>query len=90
MSAPETHLHALATVLEQRGFHTCVRQPEGCPPTLTVINPQAPVLTEKILIGAGVEEELAFFFPWPQKIAPATEPVAAAERIECVLAEVGR
>jgi hypothetical protein len=57
---------------------------------LSVINPKASNLAERILVGPDAETGIAYFFPWPQRIASVSDPATAADRIERVLAEVGR
>lgn len=89
MNASKAHLETLAAELEQRGFNVLVRHRDDRSPTLTVVNPHAPALTEKIMVATDTDQELAYFFPWPARIAPVTEPAAAADRIAKVLAEVG-
>lgn len=84
------HLNRLGTALELRRFSVRLRAEEGQPLSLTVINLAAPVLSESVLAMPHTSGELWFYFPWPAPISPVTEVGAAADRIERVLAEVGR
>lgn len=83
-------LEKLAAELGGRGFSARLRLPEGRPATLSVINLNAPVLSESVLTGPHETGELWFWFPWPAPITPIADVQAAADRIERVLAEVGR
>ncbi len=87
---PTDQLERLAAELKDRGFATRVYKVDGGRPRLRVINTAAPVLTEDIHVVRDGEGGPAFFFPWPQLIAPIRDIDAAADRIERVLAEVGR
>ncbi|GGO26824.1 hypothetical protein GCM10011574_59680 [Microbispora bryophytorum] len=73
-----------------RGFAARLRSGEGSSLHLFVMNPEAPVLTEHIMIAPDAEGEWSFWFPWPERIALVTNVTEAADRIECVLAEVDR
>ncbi|WP_263407699.1 hypothetical protein [Microbispora bryophytorum] len=42
------------------------------------------------MIAPDAEGEWSFWFPWPERIALVTNVTEAADRIECVLAEVDR
>ncbi|MEV0975179.1 hypothetical protein [Microtetraspora glauca] len=83
-------LKTLASELEARRFAVRVRTPEGRPPHLLVINPEAPVLTENVLVAPDQAGELSYWFPWPKRIASVTAVFDAADLVENVLAEVGR
>lgn len=87
---PIETLRQLAAELEQRRFSTrlCVR--EGRPPYLTVVNPQAPVLSDDVLTAPDDKGVLWYWFPWRAPIGPVDGVIAAADRVEKVLAEVGR
>lgn len=83
-------LQKLAVELEERRFAVRLCTGPGRPPRLRVINPLAPVLTENVLAAPGRDGRWGYWFSWPQHIALADDIVAAADRIECVLAEVDR
>ncbi|MEV0971039.1 hypothetical protein [Microtetraspora glauca] len=83
-------LKTLASELEARRFAVRVRIPEGRPPHLLVINPEAPVLSENVLVAPDQAGELNYWFPWPARIASVTDVSDAADHVENVLAEVGR
>lgn len=55
-----------------------------------MINLAAPVLAENVLVAVDADDEWCFFFPWPERISPVGDVMAAADRIERVLAETGR
>lgn len=84
------HLEKLAAELATRRFVVQVLALPGRAHYLKVINPAAPVMTEKVLTARTSEGNWAFHFPWPQHIAPIHDINAAADRIERVLAEVDR
>ncbi|WP_405084749.1 hypothetical protein [Microbispora sp. NBC_01389] len=83
-------LQSLATALEVRGFAARLRSGEGSSLHLFVMNPEAPVLTEHVMIAPDAEGEWSFWFSWPERIALVTNVTEAADRIERVLAEVDR
>jgi hypothetical protein len=84
------HLRELGEELKHRRFIVHVRAPRGRPPALDVINTVAPVLQERVFTGPDAQGKLWFWFPWPAPITPVTDIAAAADRVERVLAEVGR
>ncbi|MEZ0074449.1 hypothetical protein [Planotetraspora sp. GP83] len=86
---PIDYLRELAVELETRRFAVRLCVQDGSTPALTVVNTEAPVLTESILAVPDVDGRLWFSFFW-KRITPVTDLVAAADRIERVLAEVGR
>lgn len=83
-------LTRLAAELETRRFQVTLREVEGRPLSITVVNIVAPVLTESVLTAPNAEGQLWYWFPWRAPICPVTEVIAAADRVERVLAEVGR
>ncbi|GAA3120211.1 hypothetical protein GCM10010466_08850 [Planomonospora alba] len=85
-----TALRQLAAELEGRRFSARLRTKEGTPPCLTVINLAAPALADSVLVAVDADDEWCFFFPWPERIAPVGDVMAAADRIERVLAEIDR
>ena len=80
----------LAAELEARRFAVRLHRREGGPATLRVVNVAAPVLTESVMTAPDAEGRMAFWFPWPALICEVSDVMAAADRIERVLAEVGR
>ncbi|MEZ0073597.1 hypothetical protein [Planotetraspora sp. GP83] len=84
------HLDNLAAELGRRHFSARVVALHGRAPQLRVINLAAPVLAENILAVPASDGTWAFSFPWPHRIAAAADVFTAADRIERVLAEVGR
>jgi hypothetical protein len=85
------YLSNLGNELESRGFSSSLPSAaEGRPRILTVINPAAPALSENVMALPDTEGVLWFWFPWRMAITPAVDIVAAADRVERVLAEVGR
>ncbi|MFG1879314.1 ATP-binding protein [Sphaerisporangium sp. NPDC049003] len=87
---PGAWLQELATELESRRFSAQLRVRDGRPPFLTVINLAATVLSETVYVATDAAGECCFYFPWPGRIAPVSDVMAAADRIERVLAEIGR
>ncbi|MFC0860928.1 hypothetical protein ACFHYQ_01330 [Sphaerimonospora cavernae] len=83
-------LQELAAELKNRRFSARVRTGENRTPCLHVVNLAAPVLTESVITAIDGDGEWCFFFPWPQRIAPVGDLAAAADRVERVLAEIGR
>ncbi|MFF3671606.1 hypothetical protein [Microtetraspora malaysiensis] len=84
------HLEKLAAELENRRFAARVRASHGRTPHLQVINLAAPIMSETVFAAPDSDGAWAFHFPWPQLIALVDDIPAAADRIERVLAEVGR
>ncbi|MCC5576836.1 hypothetical protein IMZ11_14480 [Microtetraspora sp. AC03309] len=83
------HLEKLGSELERRRFAVRVRAREGHA-TLNVTNVAAPALAESVFTAPDEEGDLWFWFPWQTPIGPVADITAAADRIERVLAEVGR
>ena len=69
-------LEKLAAELGPRGFKTVLTARDGRLPCLDVLNPAAPVLTERIYAQAD-----SFWWPWAQVIASRDHPAAAADAI---------
>lgn len=80
----------LAAELETRRFQVRLRQVEGRPLSITVINIAAPILTESVLAAPDADGALWYWFPWQAPICPVRDVLAAADLVERVLAEVGR
>lgn len=83
-------LEALAEELRSRNFSARIVVPLNRIPRLQVINPAAPALTEQVLAKPDSDGAWHYWFPWPALIAAVDDIPAAADRIEHVLAEVGR
>ncbi|GAB3150804.1 hypothetical protein [Microbispora hainanensis] len=83
-------LEKLGAELESRGFSARLRAAVGRTPCLHVINLAAPVMSETVMVAIDGDGEWCFYFPWPERIAPIRDLAAAADRVERVLAEVGR
>lgn len=83
-------LERLAAELGERGFTASLRLKPQRPTTLSVTNTVAPALTETVFAAPKDGEGLWFWFPWPAPITPIDDIQDAADRIERVLAEVGR
>ena len=77
-------VEALAEELRRRGYQADLITPEGREPWLAVRNPQVPMLAETVLIHAEW-----FWWPWLDRIGPATDVSAAADRVLRVLAVAG-
>ncbi|GAA4211391.1 hypothetical protein GCM10023074_59530 [Microbispora amethystogenes] len=90
-SHPATEpLEALAEELRSRNFSTRIVIPLNRIPQLQVMNPAAPALTEQVLAKPDSHGAWHYWFPWPTLIAAVDDIPTAADRIERVLAEVGR
>ena len=77
MSCTSAHaLHTLAAELRRRGHEANLTAPEGREPWLAVRNPQVPMLAETVLAHANW-----FWWPWRNRIAPAADVPAAADRV---------
>ncbi|MEU7691098.1 hypothetical protein [Microbispora hainanensis] len=83
-------LEKLGAELESRGFSARLRAGVGRTPFLHVINLAAPVMSETVMVAVDGDDESCFYFPWPERIAPVSDLATAADRVERVLAEVGR
>ncbi|SFK00456.1 hypothetical protein SAMN05216275_11588 [Streptosporangium canum] len=92
MSANAVHaldqLERLAARLDRRSFTVRPHLEEGRPTSLTVVKKAAPPLTESVLTAPNTGGKLRF--PGPFLITPITDVETAADRIERVLAEIGR
>ena len=77
-------LETLAAELHRRGYEAKLITPEGREPWLAVRNPQVPMLAETVLVHAEW-----FWWPWQDRIGPATDVPAAADRVLRVLATAG-
>ncbi len=73
--------NALADCLRARGLRTKVIEPLEGPVRVKVTNPAAAVLSEMIILHAG-----AFWWPWQDKIGPASDVPGVADIIVRVLA----
>jgi hypothetical protein len=74
-------LDTLAAELRRRGYDAQLVAPEGREPWLAVRNPQVPMLAETVLAHANW-----FWWPWRDRIGPAADVPAAADRVLRVLA----
>jgi hypothetical protein len=77
--APRAALVALAAALDPREFATSLTAAPGRPPRLSVTNRRA-------AIGDDIyADHRAYWWSWSERIAPVTEPGAAARKITSVL-----
>lgn len=74
-------LETLAGELSRRGYDAKLIAPQGREPWLAVRNPSLPMLAETVLAHAEW-----FWWPWADRIGPATDVAATADRIVRVLA----
>ncbi|WP_067479231.1 hypothetical protein [Actinomadura hibisca] len=79
----EAHLAELAYDLEQGHFRTELAE-TGTGPVLTVRNPAAPQMVERIHVQGE-----HYMWPWGQPVAPIADKALATRRITRVLAAVG-
>ncbi|WP_327103672.1 hypothetical protein [Nonomuraea glycinis] len=80
----------LAVELEARRFQVRLREIEDRPLSITVINTAAPILIESVLTAPHTDGTLWYWFPWLAPISPVDNVGLAADRVERVLAEIGR
>jgi len=73
-------LEALAGELGRRGYDAKLISPEGREPWLAVRNPRVPMLAETVMAHADW-----FWWPWADRIGPADDVPAAADRVVRVL-----
>jgi hypothetical protein len=73
-------LEELAAELARRGYEAKLIAPEGREPWLAVRNPHAPMLAEAVMAHAEW-----FWWPWADRIGPAGDVPAAADRVARVL-----
>jgi hypothetical protein len=88
------YLESLGDELRDRGFAVRLMIPQGGPPSLHVVNPQASALAENILAettgsAGSAGESWWFWWSWAERIAPADDLGRAADRITRVLAATG-
>ncbi|MET8387163.1 hypothetical protein ABZV14_29610 [Streptosporangium canum] len=92
MSADAVHvldqLERLTARLDPRSFAVRPHLKERRPASLTMVNKTASVLTESVLTAPNTDGKLRF--PGPSPITPIPDVETAADRIERVLAEIGR
>ena len=81
MEVATAELEKLAAELDARGLDTTITAPIGRLPYLTARNRDASSLTESILTDQGF-----FWWSWAERISPADDVTAAANRIAHVLA----
>ena len=77
-------LESLGAELNARGFDAHLVTPGGKQPWLAVRNPRAEVMSEDVMAQGGW-----FWWPWADRIAPATDVPAAAARVATVLRAAG-
>ena len=84
---PAMHLEALRHELSGRGWITSLLDRPGRPPSLFVQNPDpdAAALNDHVLIAADGAGSCWYWWPWATRIAPAADPVLAADRVTSVL-----
>jgi len=75
---PAAELEKLAAELRARGHRAHLVTPAGKRPYLYAVNPGVP--SENVAYEAGWYRR-----PWADRIAPATDVAAAADKITCVL-----
>jgi hypothetical protein len=79
-------LERLGAELGARGYQAhLITAHTGAAPWLAVCNPQASMLSEKVMAQAGW-----FLWPWADRIAPTAEVDQAADRVAWVLRANGQ
>jgi hypothetical protein len=81
---PARALEKLGAELAARGYRTPALSPHGRPPSITVANPAASMLTETVMAEGGW-----FWWPWADRIAPLADVSAAAGHVARVLRAQG-
>ncbi|MVZ99527.1 hypothetical protein F8568_003865 [Actinomadura sp. LD22] len=79
------YLEELGDELAKRGLRVRLTLPRGQSPSLHVMNPDASALTENILAERGADGWW-YWWSWAERIAPADDVAAAADRVALVLA----
>jgi hypothetical protein len=74
-------LEILAAELDARGYEARLIGRDGRPARLAVTNPEATMLTERVVAYAAW-----FWWPWADRIAPAADVSDAADMIARLLA----
>lgn len=94
MSADAVHaldqVERLAARPDRRSFAIWSHPKESRPTSLTVVEKAAPVLTKSVFTVPNTDGKLRFQFPGPSPITPIPDVETAADRVERVLAEIGR
>jgi hypothetical protein len=78
------YLEELGEELVKRGLRVRLTLPRGQSPSLHVVNPDAAALTENILAEQGTDGWW-YWWSWAERIAPAADASAAADRVARVL-----
>ncbi|TYK48248.1 hypothetical protein [Actinomadura decatromicini] len=79
------YLEELGEELAKRGLRVRIVQPRGQSPALHVLNPEASALTENIIAEQG-PDGWWYWWSWAERIVPAGDAAAAADRVARVLA----
>jgi hypothetical protein len=78
-----SNLGRLGAELAARGYETALRTPPGRLPHLTVTNPQASVLSERVYVQGG-----SFRWSWAEPITACADVTSAAVTVAHVLRAV--
>ena len=73
-------LEELASQLGERGYDAELITPDGRRPRLQVRNPDVPMLADEVYAESGW-----YWYAFAERIAPASEPAAAAAKIARLL-----
>jgi hypothetical protein len=84
IQTPYRQLEELAGRLSSEGLCARLDEPLGRPPSLHVINPDAPAAEEHVIVET-VSEESWFWWAWAERIAPAGDLDGAIIGIRRVL-----
>lgn len=82
---PVEALERLGAELGARGYQAHLQAARGGTPSLAVSNPQAAMLSEKVMVQAGW-----FWWPWADRIAPTADVDQAANCVARVLRTDGK
>jgi hypothetical protein len=82
--APYRQLEELAGRLSSEGLCARLDEPHGGPPSLHVLNPEAPAAEEHVIVETPGDEAW-FWWAWAERIAPARDMDTAIIGIRRVL-----
>jgi hypothetical protein len=84
-AAATVYLDKLAEELTNRGLEAWLMAPPGRVPSVYITNPRARALEENVYVSQGKDGLCWFWWSWAERIAPADDLDAAAEKIARVL-----
>jgi hypothetical protein len=82
------HLERLAGVLQRRGWQVRLVTGPGEEACLRVTNPNAPVMSERVMCRRGPDFRWHFSWPWRQSIGSTDQVSEVADAITKLLREI--